>query len=215
MTTINNLKHELGKGLGVRKNNYMIEIPSQNVDAHAINILCQAASLPTRNITTTDVFHKGRKYTLRAETDYVGEYEITVLDDDEMSIRKSFDAWMTSIDDSASTAGSIINDATEVTTAATNLSNAIANGNFGFIYSLFAGGGPGTKYQTDINIWQLNGEGEKVYGYVLQNAFPKALGSIEYSDSTQNELCSYTVTFAFSEFKPISISGSIQSLLSY
>lgn len=212
MKTINNLKNELGYGLGVKKNNYMLEIPIPSVNGYAINILCQSASLPTRNIATTDMFHKGRKYTLRAETDYGGEYEITVLDDDSMSIRKSFDKWLENIDNSAPK--SLLGDVLGVVDDITTVANAVAEGDIGFLFGLLLNNGPGSKYQTDITIWQLSSTGEKIYGYILQNSFPKSLGAIEYSDSSQHELCSYTINFAFSELKPIT-SGTFGAIKNF
>ncbi|NQU33998.1 MAG: hypothetical protein HQ521_12250, partial [Bacteroidetes bacterium] len=88
--TINELRKHLGPGLGLRKNKYMLELPVPTVSGESLNILCQSAGLPERNISTTDLWHKGRKYTVRGETDFVGEYEISIVDDDKMTVRQLF-----------------------------------------------------------------------------------------------------------------------------
>ena len=59
------------------------------------------------------------------------------------------------------------------------------------------------RYQTDINVWQLGANGEKVYGYKLQNVFPSAVGQVTYEDGEENTLSEFTITFTFSEFTPL------------
>lgn len=98
--TINDIKKHLGPGLGLRKNRYLIEIPVPLVNGETLNILCQSAGLPERNISTTEMWHKGRKYQVRGETDYIGDYEISIVDDSSMRIRALFDGWLRKVDDS-------------------------------------------------------------------------------------------------------------------
>ena len=60
-------------------------------------------------------------------------------------------------------------------------------------------------YQTDIRIYQLDRVGNKVAGYLIQNAWVKGIGEISYDDRSKTELVSFQVTFAYSEFLPMSI----------
>ena len=56
---------------------------------------------------------------------------------------------------------------------------------------------------TDINIWQLDGQNNKVYGYKLQNAFPTSLGTVTLDDGEENTLSEFSIVFGYSEFIPI------------
>lgn len=225
--SITELKKHLGPGLGLRKNRYMIELPVPTVNGETINMLCQSAGLPERNISTADVWHKGRRYTVRGETDFVGEYEISIVDDDSMKIRQLFDTWMKMIDDTRPDKNSSILGASfeEIKTGLLgNLTSGLAAANrikgaFNNPRQLvdFAIGQmdqnaqlSGASYQTDINIWQMDNpspglmsDRRKIYGYKLQNAFPKSIGIVTLEDGDENTLSEFSVTFAFSEFIPL------------
>jgi len=228
--TINELKKQLGTGLGLRNNKYLLEIPVPGIDASKLNVLVKSAGLPERAIATTDIFHKGRKYTIRAETDYKGTYEVTIIDDSDMNIRKKFDEWMKDIDDSVppnngnflgTSYESGINKAIDAIHSGINIANklkstlndplnALSNFAVGAIDPSLASAS--AKYQTDINIWQLSNTGSKVYGYKLQNAFPTSLGAVTLDDSSSNELTEFTVTFSFSEFVPLESLSPLQKI---
>ena len=77
---ITELKKNLGPGLGLRKNRFLVEIPIPGIEGKTLNILCRSAGLPERNISTTQYWHKGRDYNVRGETDYVWQYEISIVD---------------------------------------------------------------------------------------------------------------------------------------
>lgn len=219
MFTISDLKKQLGPGLGLRKNKYLIEIPVPGVEGEKLNILCRSAGLPERNISTTTLYHKGRKYNVRGETDYVGTYEVSIVDDSSMKIRQTFDKWMKKVDDSkpASKGGfasfeSGLNDVLDVIKSGVEVANqikgAIENPTEvigGFFLGLMNAEGAASvaKYQTDINIWQLSQNGEKIYGYKLQNAFPQQIGIVTLDDNEENTLSEFSIIFAFSEFLPL------------
>lgn len=216
--SITELKKHLGPGLGLRKNRYMVEIPVPTISGEVINVLCQSAGLPERNISTTEVWHKGRKFQVRGETDYVGEYEISIIDDDQMRIRKMFDSWMKQVDNSRpnknqSLTGTSFEENTKDALALINNGvNTLSNQRqlVDFAISVFDKNlqGPSAAYQTDINIWQMDNrstgkDSRKVYGYKLQNAFPKSIGIVTLEDAEENTLSQFSVTFAFSEFTPL------------
>ena len=218
--TINDLKNKLNGGL--RKNKYMIELPWSGVDSEKFNILCTSASFPQRTIQTTTISRHGRRYNIKAETDYGSEYEVTILDDNNLYFRRFFDNWMQKIDDSGANASGFfgidsedssfrqILDTVDDVTDVLDTVSTIASDPSSFWDKVTSGLTDGTSsyalasYQTEINIWQLDHNGNKVYGYKLQNAFPSALGIVTYDDSEQNSLVTYNVTFTYSEFMPIS-----------
>jgi hypothetical protein len=189
--SINDLKKHLGPGLGLRKNRYMLELPVPLINGSMMNVLCQSAGLPERNINVTEMWHKGRRYVVRGETDYISEYEISIVDDSKMEIRQMFDTWLALVDDSRP------NPMHPEGSYEIDISNRIQN---------FASKFPGDKscrYQLDINIWQMDRKNNPVYGYKLQNAFPKSVGIVTLEDGDENTLSEFSVTFAFSEFLPL------------
>lgn len=228
MTTIRDLKNALGTGLGSRKNKYLIELSFGNLDSNKFNILCKSASLPQRTIDTTTVSYHGRAYTIRAETNYQGTYEVTIIDDDKLTFRRFFDTWMKLIDDSKTIKTQLqsdsignrgggnafqkymgmVNDFSEAVQENLEDLRNIDNIAKDAFSNLFASKLNTTytksiaTYQTDFNIWQLDGNGNKVYGYTIQNAFPSDMGAITYDDGENDTLVEYPVTFTFSEFTP-------------
>lgn len=223
-TTIRDLKNALGTGLGSRKNKYLLEISFADIDSARLNILCKTASLPQRTIEPVSAWCHGRKYNMRSETNYGGNYELTIVDDSDLTFRQFFDAWMKQIDDSSkieqgsfaysedtSLAGKIkklTNKVKEVREFVSNplgdvkaqvkdFTNMFKNTLVASYYGTYS-----ASYQTDVRIWQLDATGSKVYGYVLQNAFPVGIGEVTYDDSETDSLVEYNVTFAFSEFEP-------------
>lgn len=217
---INELKKHLGPGLGLRKNRYMLELPVPTVNGETLNVLCQSAGLPERNINTVEVWHKGRRYNVRGETDFVGEYEISIVDDSNMEIRKMFDIWLKQIDNTRPDKNSsflgasfeegapgFIDNARSAISAANSIGNVLSNDSqaANFVLGLIDENqqNPSAKYQVDVNIWQMDNSDNQVYGYKLQNAFPKSIGIVTLEDGDENTLSEFSVTFAFSEFVPI------------
>lgn len=217
--TINDLKKHLGPGLGLRKNKYLIEIPVPGIEGQTLNILCRSAGLPERNINTTQVFKRGRKYMMRAETDYVNTYDVSIVDDSNMRVRKIFDKWLTIVDkskpDSEGFLGAsyeaglddIVSNIQSGLGVANTVKNAVENpqqiADFFLGYIDSGNAISSAKYQTDINIWQLSSSGQKVYGYKLQNAFPSQLGIVTLDDADENTLSEFTIIFTYSEITPL------------
>lgn len=199
-TNINDLKYSLGKGAGIRKNKYMIEIPIAGTDGHTFNILCKSASLPSRTINVASVWRNGRKYNMRAETDYGGNYEVTILDDSDMTIRKSIDRWMKKVDNSTPAGTSASSFELDFIDNIINTGQDILNTGINYF---FGTNSSLAEYQTDINIWQLDNNGNKIYGYKLQNAFPTMISELQYDDAELDTLADFNISFTFSEFEPI------------
>lgn len=219
MSTINNLLYHLGAG--ARKNKFLVEIGRYGIDGEKFNCLCTTASFPQRTIQTASVFRHGRKYNMRSEVSHGDTYEITVIDDENLTLRKFFDRWMDDIDDSSKEGSDFFGltskdsmfqkfiDAGKGIYDTINGINQILSDpkKFGerILNNVLSGTANGTypprDYQSELTVWQLDHSGKKVYGYQLENAFPSELGSITYDDSEQNSIVSYNVTFTFSEFK--------------
>lgn len=222
--TISDLKKHLGPGLGLRKNKYLIEIPIPGIDGRTLNILCRSAGLPERTISTTQVFLKGRKYNIRGETDYGGVYELSIVDDSDMSIRKTFDKWLKKVDNSKPNnaglvGGSFEKDFLDEIEAGVELVNNIQtgldkDGGLSFFLGFIDPGNANAAapYQTDVNIWQLSANAERVYGYKLQNAFPSSVGIVTLDDGEVDTLAEFSVTLSFSEFIPLEDKSTLSQI---
>ena len=223
MTTINDLKYNLGAGS--RKNKFLIELSFGNLDSAKFNCLCTSASFPSRTINTVTVSRHGRKYPMRSETDYGNTYEVTVLDDDKLTLRKFFDSWLTVIDDTTKEstdfyamqdssnsffnklrkAGSALKDVVDgvsgIMKNPSEFTSKIIGKTIGNITGSDTFNNP--EYQAELTVWQLDGLGNKVYGYNLENVFITSIGEVSYSDSELDTLVEYNLTFTFSEFYPV------------
>jgi len=189
---LNDVKSALGKGLGLRTNKYLIEIPASSDMSKKMAVLAQGAELPARRVGVIDIKTKGRNYKIRGETEIDGTLEVTFIDDSNASLRKYFDQLLTKVDD-------------------TTPSNLIAGGSaFSNVdsYSILGLTNSTQSYQFEINVYQLSQDGKKVYGYVLQNAWISSIGATTFSDSEMDTLSSFQVTFSFSDFEPITYNSS-------
>ena len=229
MTTINDLKHNLAGGS--RKNKFLIELAFGSLDSSKFNCLCTSASFPSRQIQTVTVSRHGRKYPVRSETDYGNTYEVTVLDDNQLSLRKFFDSWLTYVDDSTKESGNLyamrdsrnsffskfknacsaIKDIADGVQSIASNPKAFASKILGkTVGNILGTSYNAPDYQAEMTIWQLDTLGNKVYGYNLENVFITGLGEVTYGDSELDSLVEYNVTFTFSEFYPVK-SGFLES----
>lgn len=227
MTTINDLKYNLAGGS--RKNKFLIELTFGSLDSAKFNCLCTNAQFPGRQIQTVTVSRHGRKYPVRSETDYGNTYEVTVLDDNKLSLRQFFDSWLTYVDDSTKESdsfylmkdsrNSFLNKLKNACTAVKDLADGvktITSNPKAFakrilkktVDNVLDSSYNVPDYQAELSIWQLDTLGNKVYGYNLENVFITGIGEVSYSDSELDSLVEYNLTFTFSEFYPISSSSS-------
>lgn len=169
-------------------------------------------------MNTASMWRFGRKYNLRGETNFGDTWTLVFEDDSSLELRKKFDHWFRDIDDSRlqftglNVYQNLGNPLARLHTLATDLYEREETSRFniggilnGAATSLlrpeYAPSAP--NYQTDIRVYQLDQTGNKVMGYVMQNAFVSDIGSVEYADDKQNELVSFPVTFTYSEFLPL------------
>ncbi len=223
--TISDIKKHLGPGLGLRKAKYLLEVPVPGSDGQKLNVLCQSTSLPERTISTVAVFDKGRKYNMRAETTFAGTYDISIVDDSSMSLRQLFDGWLDLVDRTKpkedgllGRLGDGVNDLLQTVDGIIQAANTLktsfeTDGGMSFLLNAFDDNAGTPIYQTDINIWQLDQTGQKVYGYKLQNAYPTTIGVVELDDSDQASLSQFSITFTYSEFIPLKNQSAGRTLL--
>lgn len=226
-TTWRDLRRELNRGMGARTNKYVLELEipviKKDPDPYKLNVLCQAVSIPGKSLAVADVWRMGRKYRMRGETQFGDTWTVTFLDDSEHNLRQSFNWWLDDIDYSAiqHTALDIYDNLKDprrrLMTAPLDMIERELGGPFNFKRLLgnllqwnslreeYASSA--ANYQTDIKVYQLDQTGNKVNGYVMQNAFISEITPIQYADADLNNLVQFDVTFAFSEWLPLSKEG--------
>lgn len=217
-TTWRDLREQLNRGAGVRTNKFLLEfsIPLHGAEhPWKWNILCKATSFPQRSMHTASMWRFGRKYNLRGETNFNDTWTLTFEDDSALLLRKNLDRWFREIDDSRlqHTALNVYKDmgnpqARLLTQqvdlferedrAPFNLGNVFDDIKTALLRPEYNPSLP--NYQTDIRVYQLDQTGNKVMGYLMQNAFVSDIGAVDYGDDKQNELVTYPVTFTYSEF---------------
>jgi len=96
--TIQNFKSALIGG-GARPNLFEVNIPSPpagvNLTAN-FPILCKAAALPASNVASIDIPFRGRIFKVAGDRTF-DTWTITVINDQDFTIRSSFETWMQSI----------------------------------------------------------------------------------------------------------------------
>lgn len=66
-------------------------------------------------------------------------------------------------------------------------------------------------YMTTMKIVQLDHDGDPIFGYEFTNCFINEIGSVDFSDSSQNEIVTYSLNFSYSKCYPLS-SSDLKSL---
>lgn len=209
-TTVRDLKRELGRGMGARTNKYILELDiptSPSPGFETLNILCQATSFPQRNMSVATVWRMGRKYNLRGEVDYGGSWTLTFVDDSELSIRRALDRWHIDIDDSklqGTALNGLYDSRNQKLSSNEDLRFSREQGLKGYTLPPYKEYERSlANYQTDIKVFQLDQVGNRIMGYLMQNAFISEIAQIDYGDDQENQLTKFSCTITFSEFLPL------------
>lgn len=155
-----------------------LEAPSGTVapgetGAKLLNFMCRATTLPTSSLTAIDVNYQGRVVKLAGVRPAFEDWTVTVINDEDMKIRRDLENWMELINGTES-----------------NRRNGGVNNDM-------------ATYKCDnVRVESLSKTGEEtvIGGYELIGAFPTNLGEVtlDWSNDTIQE---YTVTFSFDYFK--------------
>lgn len=74
---------------GARNNKYRIVYSVSEINTE-LDIVCNASSMPQREMGTVEVFVKGRKYILAGEIEDTGEWEMTIYNTPDHMLRRFF-----------------------------------------------------------------------------------------------------------------------------
>lgn len=213
--SISDLKKALGSGIS--SNKYLLEMysPIASMDASQLNMLCKSAKFPARTIATAEIWRYGRKYNTRAETQYGDTMSLTFIDDGSASIRTFFDTWLELVDNSGTSSmldsssyesalSSVLSVVNGGEDSVTNLVQSVLDSDFAAAVA---------TYQSNINVWALDHDKEKIYGYKYQNCYPTGISEVVFADENQNKLVEFDVTFTFSEFAPLSNTSALDMIV--
>jgi len=157
--------------------------------------MCKAASIPASTIASVDVNYMGRIVKVPGNRTYE-DWTITVINDEEFSIRTAFENWMAEINHPASnrTGASSIGIGSSVVG---EISNAAVNTIMSSM-GLGSSGGFGDNTIT-ATVRQLKMDGTFVTNgaYHLINLFPTEIEAIDLNWGTNDEIEEFTVTFAY------------------
>lgn len=212
---ISNLRKELRRGV-LKKNKFKIEIYVPGEDSRSLDLLCQEVDFPQKNISPSKLFRKGRPVFLRGETEFGNSQQLTFLEDSEQSIRRIFEFWYKQVDNPESVGdgnidtgvvGGLLNAAGQninsQISVVNNVKNIVASRDLGQAYDFLTGNSGQPQYMTNVRIWQLDGSGDEVYGYELQNQFVSQIGEGKFSQGQSSEAQMTSVTLTFSESIPL------------
>ena len=190
---INDFKSQITSMGGSRPN--LFEVTLNPKFGTPFTYMCKAASIPASTIASVDVNYMGRIVKVPGNRTYE-DWTITVINDEEFSIRTAFENWMAEINHPASnrTGASSIGIGSsvvgEISTAAVNtIMSSMGLGSSG-------GFGDNTITAT---VRQLKMDGTFVTNgaYHLINLFPTEIEAIDLNWGTNDEIEEFTVTFAY------------------
>lgn len=215
--TASDLKKALrvDRGQPLRKSKYRLDLYIPGEDTRMLRILCQSVKFPNRSMTPVKVFHKGRPYLMRSETEFGDSIDISFLEDSQSDIRRMLDQWFLSVDDPSIIGGfglpyedvfsGVANAVKSVRGVFNDVRSAIGNRDANQILSMAGMGNqnafPG--YQLNARIWQLDGQGNQIYGYELQNQFIQGISETDFSQNS-TDVQEVTMTLQYQESVPLS-----------
>lgn len=209
--SLKDVKKELGTGLSVRSNIYLLLVSVPGALSKKLAILCQSTSLPERTIGSVELFIKGRRFRVRGETDLQATYTVNFIDDSEMKVRELFMNWMREVDNTTLNkenalgifgdfANDLVNGVSGIVKSINNIKTLFSfDKGLNFFQNALTNNEGSPYYMRDVEIWQLSKTREKVKGYRLTNCFVTSVGAVETSDEEVDALSRFSVDFTYSD----------------
>ena len=126
------------------------------------SFMIKAAALPASVIAPIEVPFRGRKLKVAGDRTFE-PWTITVINDNNMSVRNAMERWMNLINQHLNNAGAV---------------------------------NP-TAYQTDMEVQQLDREGNVVKSYTFRGTFPTNIAQIELNWETNDAVEDFTVELQY------------------
>ena len=185
LKTISQFKSTLAGG-GARPNLFEVELttfPSAipGWDADTFKYLCKAANLPASTIASIDVPFRGRTFKVAGDRS-IDVWTVTVINDEDFKLRRSFEAWMELIAKLDNNLG------------ATNPSSYMSNAT---VHQL----GRGSTVNSTTN---AGADSSILASYNFVDIFPTAVSAIDLSYDSGDTIEEFTVEFQVQSFELIS-----------
>ncbi len=160
---------------------------SSNFDQERFRFLCKAAALPASNVAPIDVPFRGRILKVAGDRTF-DTWTVTVINDQDFSHRRSFEAWMQNIAQYENHSG--------LTDPNSYMGNAT-------VYQL---GRVASKQQTSAIDTSINANTIAQYKFV--DIFPTNISQIDLSYDTSDTIEEFTVEFQIQYFYPEKTTGT-------
>jgi len=151
--------------------------PGIQGDAQRTSFLIRAAQLPASTVDPIDIPYFGRKIKIAGDRTFA-DWTITVMNDEDFTLRNSFEAWLNFIN--------------------THVSNRSAAED---------GSPTNYKVDIEIQQYGKAGPADEsgiIRSYILSGAFPTSVDAISLDWDTTNAIETFDVTFAYDYWEPAS-----------
>jgi len=184
LRTISGFKSKLAGG-GARSNLFEVQIPTlpdavkAGWEAEDFSFLCKTAALPASNIGSVDIPFRGR--TLKVAGDRTFDpWTITIINDENFKLRTAFEQWANHINK------------LENATGATNPGSYMVDA---FVHQLGRGANSKRESETNDSASTNSTAITPLRSYKFYDIFPTAIGQIDLSYDSADEIETYTVEF--------------------
>lgn len=186
MSTVFNVerfKSALTNG-GLRPNQFAVQLSFPTYVGESATAVARApflvnvAEMPGSIVNPASVLYRGREVVFAGDRIYA-PWTITVLNDSQMSVRNSIEAWMVGMEDLQSKTG--------------RLNPA--------------------EYQRNIDIFQLDRNGNILKSYLLLDAFPIDLAPVALDFAANDQVSTFNVTWRYQSFATSTQGGTLGSVL--
>lgn len=156
---------------GSRPNQFLCQlsfptfVAGQSIAVARSSFLITAAELPGQTINPAIVMYRGREVKFAGDRIF-NPWSITILNDQEMSIRTSLEQWMNGMED--------------------------LEAKFGRLQP--------SEYQRDLDVFQLDRNGNITKAYKMVNAFPMDISPVSLAFDANDQISTFTATFQYQHF---------------
>jgi hypothetical protein len=174
---INDIKSQLALG-GARPTLFQVTItnPVNNVADLKVPFLVRATTLPASDLGTIQVPYFGRKYKIAGDRTFA-PWQVTVMNDEDFSIRHAMEEWNYSIN-----------------TYESNI-------------NVVGGGAPGTGaplfYKSVAEVKQYSKTGQIIRVYRFNGIYPETISTIDLDWNTNDTIEEFQVTFQYDSFEVV------------
>lgn len=144
----------------------------------SLRFLVNYTTIPSMNISTTKVWHRGNPFVIRGALGFSDTWTIRFYNTSDMFLHNVFMEWMYAID---------------------QYDNLVTKTQF--LANYVGASGIGAGYMNDAKLYIKNGDGSKGATYKISYIFPVDVSEVEFNAQDQNTISTTEVKFAYTMFK--------------